>query len=210
LLKPPLARGELQCIAATTLDEHRMHFDKDKALARRFQPVFVDEPSQEDSVEILLGLRENYEIYHKCKFTLEAINAAVYLSARYIPDRQLPDKAIDLIDEAGSRARIETFQKRKEGQSSVLLKAPDEYWQEIKAVQAMHEVVDILQWLYCGKKKIHLIIFNILMSFIAQVLSNKMKYSPNENDQHSDNGNNEAPNQDKAGSASTSPVSIEE
>lgn len=108
-----------QCIAATTLDEHRMHFEKDKALNRRFQPVFVDEPSQvkifsfeslvciclflnhpynimqEDAVKILLGLRENYETYHKCKFTLEAINAAVYLSARYIPDRQLPDKAID-------------------------------------------------------------------------------------------------------------------
>ncbi|KAK1617134.1 hypothetical protein QYE76_022651 [Lolium multiflorum] len=172
LLKPPLARGELQCIAATTLDEHRMHFEKDKALARRFQPVFVDEPSQEDAVKILLGLRENYEIYHKCKFTLEAINAAVYLSARYIPDRQLPDKAIDLIDEAGSRARIESFQKRKEGQSSVLLKEPDEYWQEIKAVQAMHEVV----------------------------LSNKTKYSPNEND----SANTEAPHQDKAGSTSTS------
>ena len=104
---------------------------------------------QEDAVKILLGLRENYEIYHKCKFTLEAINAAVYLSARYIPDRQLPDKAIDLIDEAGSRARIESFQKRKDGQSSVLLKGPDEYWQEIKAVQAMHEVVHILHWLYC-------------------------------------------------------------
>ncbi|XP_051217136.1 chaperone protein ClpD1, chloroplastic [Lolium perenne] len=172
LLKPPLARGELQCIAATTLDEHRMHFEKDKALARRFQPVYVDEPSQEDAVKILLGLRENYEIYHKCKFTLEAINAAVYLSARYIPDRQLPDKAIDLIDEAGSRARIESFQKRKEGQSSVLLKEPDEYWQEIKAVQAMHEVV----------------------------LSNKTKYSPNENDSAS----TEAPHQDKAGSTSTS------
>ncbi|XP_047081613.1 chaperone protein ClpD1, chloroplastic-like [Lolium rigidum] len=172
LLKPPLARGELQCIAATTLDEHRMHFEKDKALARRFQPVFVDEPSQEDAVKILLGLRENYEIYHKCKFTLEAINAAVYLSARYIPDRQLPDKAIDLIDEAGSRARIESFQKKKEGQSSVLLKEPDEYWQEIKAVQAMHEVV----------------------------LSNKTKYSPNEND----SANTEAPHQDKDGSTSTS------
>ncbi|KAM0866076.1 hypothetical protein ACQ4PT_042870 [Festuca glaucescens] len=172
LLKPPLARGELQCIAATTLDEHRMHFEKDKALARRFQPVFVDEPSQEDAVKILLGLRENYEIYHKCKFTLEAINAAVYLSARYIPDRQLPDKAIDLIDEAGSRARIESFQKRKEGQSSVLLKEPDEYWQEIKAVQAMHEVV----------------------------LSNKTKYSPNEND----SANTKASHQDKAGSTSTS------
>ncbi|CAM0945741.1 unnamed protein product [Alopecurus aequalis] len=177
LLKPPLARGELQCIAATTLDEHQMHFEKDKALARRFQPVFVDEPSQEDAVKILLGLRENYEIYHKCKFTLEAINAAVYLSARYIPDRQLPDKAIDLIDEAGSRARIESFLKRKEGQSSVLLRAPDEYWQEIKAVQAMHEV---------------------------------MKYSPNENGQQNDSSNTQAPDQDKAGSISTSALSVEE
>ncbi|CAM0945742.1 unnamed protein product [Alopecurus aequalis] len=136
LLKPPLARGELQCIAATTLDEHQMHFEKDKALARRFQPVFVDEPSQ----------------------------------------------AIDLIDEAGSRARIESFLKRKEGQSSVLLRAPDEYWQEIKAVQAMHEVVS----------------------------SNQMKYSPNENGQQNDSSNTQAPDQDKAGSISTSALSVEE
>uniref|UniRef100_A0A453LFC4 AAA+ ATPase domain-containing protein n=1 Tax=Aegilops tauschii subsp. strangulata TaxID=200361 RepID=A0A453LFC4_AEGTS len=180
LLKPPLARGELQCIAATTLDEHRMHFEKDKALNRRFQPVFVDEPSQEDAVKILLGLRENYETYHKCKFTLEAINAAVYLSARYIPDRQLPDKAIDLIDEAGSRARIESYQKKKEGQSSVLLKEPDEYWQEIKAVQAMHEVV----------------------------LSNKMKYSPNENKQQNASVNTEGPHQDKAESTIEEPIVV--
>lgn len=180
LLKPPLARGELQCIAATTLDEHRMHFEKDKALNRRFQPVFVDEPSQEDAVKILLGLRENYETYHKCKFTLEAINAAVYLSARYIPDRQLPDKAIDLIDEAGSRARIESYQKKKEGQSSVLLKEPDEYWQEIKAVQAMHDVV----------------------------LSNKMKYSPNENNQQNASLNAEGPRQDKAESTTEEPIVV--
>ncbi|XP_006647324.2 chaperone protein ClpD1, chloroplastic [Oryza brachyantha] len=148
LLKPPLARGELQCIAATTLDEHRMHFEKDKALARRFQPVLVEEPSQDDAVKILLGLREKYETYHKCKFTLEAINAAVYLSARYIPDRQLPDKAIDLIDEAGSRARMESFNRKKEGQSSILLKSPDEYWQEIRAAQTMHEVVSSNQMKY--------------------------------------------------------------
>jgi len=180
LLKPPLARGELQCIAATTLDEHRMHFEKDKALNRRFQPVFVDEPSQEDAVKILLGLRENYETYHKCKFTLEAINAAVYLSARYIPDRQLPDKAIDLIDEAGSRARIESYQKKKEGQSSVLLKEPDEYWQEIKAVQAMHDVV----------------------------LSNKMKYSPNVNNQQKASLNTEGPRQDKAESTTEEPIVV--
>ncbi|XP_025879360.1 chaperone protein ClpD1, chloroplastic isoform X1 [Oryza sativa Japonica Group] len=157
LLKPPLARGELQCIAATTLDEHRMHFEKDKALARRFQPVLVEEPSQntlqDDAVKILLGLREKYETYHKCKFTLEAINAAVYLSARYIPDRQLPDKAIDLIDEAGSRARMESFNRKKEGQSSILLKSPDEYWQEIRAAQNMHEVVSSNQMKYSPRQE---------------------------------------------------------
>ncbi|XP_066165251.1 chaperone protein ClpD2, chloroplastic isoform X3 [Oryza sativa Japonica Group] len=142
LLKPALARGELQCIASTTLDEHRLHFDKDKALARRFQPVLVNEPSQEDAVKILLGLREKYETYHKCKYTLESINAAVYLSARYIADRHLPDKAIDLIDEAGSRARMESFKRKKEEQCSILSKSPDEYWQEIRAVQNMHEVND--------------------------------------------------------------------
>ncbi|CAN6251743.1 unnamed protein product [Urochloa humidicola] len=183
LLKPALARGELQCIAATTLDEHRMHFEKDKALARRFQPVFVDEPSQEDAVKILLGLREKYETYHKCKFTLEAINAAVYLSSRYIPDRQLPDKAIDLIDEAGSRARMESFNRKKEGQSSILLKSPDEYWQEIRAAQAMHEVV----------------------------LSNKAKYSPNANNQENGSDDVEAPYEDNSRSTSTpSPLSADE
>ncbi|CAD5185174.1 unnamed protein product [Musa acuminata subsp. malaccensis] len=141
LLKPSLGRGELQCIASTTLDEHKTHFENDKALARRFQPVFINEPSQEDAVKILLGLREKYETYHKCRFTLEAINAAVYLSARYIPDRHLPDKAIDLIDEAGSRARMDAFKRKKEEQISVLSKSPEEYWQEIRAVQAMHEMV---------------------------------------------------------------------
>ncbi|XP_037477726.1 chaperone protein ClpD2, chloroplastic isoform X2 [Triticum dicoccoides] len=158
LLKPALARGELQCIASTTLDEHRLHFEKDKALARRFQPVYVNEPSQEDAVKILLGLREKYETYHKCKYTLEGINAAVYLSVRYIPDRHLPDKAIDLIDEAGSRARMESFKKKKEEQCSIILKSPDEYWQEIRAVQAMHEVA----------------------------LTNRLKYSLNENDQENE------------------------
>ncbi|CAL9095845.1 unnamed protein product [Musa acuminata var. zebrina] len=141
LLKPALGRGELQCIASTTLDEHKTHFDKDKALARRFQPVLINEPSQEDAVKILLGLREKYEIHHKCTFTLEAINAAVYLSARYIPDRHLPDKAIDLIDEAGSRAHMDAFKKKKEEQISVLSKSPEEYWREIRAVQAMHDMV---------------------------------------------------------------------
>ncbi|XP_020690928.2 chaperone protein ClpD2, chloroplastic-like [Dendrobium catenatum] len=130
-----------QCIASTTLDEYRTHFEKDKALARRFQPVLINEPSQEDAVRILMGLREKYENHHRCLFTLEAINAAVYLSARYIPDRHLPDKAIDLLDEAGSRARMNAFKRKKEEQSSILSKSPDDYWQEIRAVQAMHQVV---------------------------------------------------------------------
>ncbi|KAM0936054.1 putative ClpA/B family, AAA+ ATPase domain, ATPase, AAA-type, core, Clp, repeat (R) [Dioscorea sansibarensis] len=140
LLKPPLGRGEVQCIASTTMDEHRMHFENDKALARRFQPVFIDEPNQEDAVRILLGIREKYEAHHKCRFTLEALNAAVYLSSRYIADRHLPDKAIDLIDEAGSRARMDAFKRRKE-QTSILSKSAEEYWQEIRAVQTMHDVV---------------------------------------------------------------------
>ncbi|KAF8110399.1 hypothetical protein N665_0084s0009 [Sinapis alba] len=141
LLKPSLGRGELQCIASTTLDEFRSQFEKDKALARRFQPVLIDEPSEEDAVKILLGLREKYEAHHNCKYTMEAIDAAVYLSSRYIADRFLPDKAIDLIDEAGSRARIEAFRKKKEDATCILSKPPDDYWQEIRTVQVMHEVV---------------------------------------------------------------------
>ncbi|KAL0354930.1 UNVERIFIED_CONTAM: Chaperone protein ClpD, chloroplastic [Sesamum radiatum] len=139
LLKPSLGRGELQCIASTTMDEFRSHFEKDKALARRFQPVLISEPSEQDAVQILLGVREKYESHHKCVYTLEAINAAVHLSARYIPDRYLPDKAIDLIDEAGSRARMEASKRKKEKQTSVLSKSPSDYWQEIRAVQARHE-----------------------------------------------------------------------
>ncbi|CAN6860625.1 unnamed protein product [Brassica oleracea] len=141
LLKPSLGRGELQCIASTTLDEFRSQFEKDKALTRRFQPVLIDEPSEEDAVKILLGLREKYEAHHNCKYTMEAIDAAVYLSSRYIADRFLPDKAIDLIDEAGSRARIEAFRKKKDDATCILSKPPDDYWQEIRIVQAMHEVV---------------------------------------------------------------------
>ncbi|MBA0547991.1 hypothetical protein Golob_019117, partial [Gossypium lobatum] len=141
LLKPALGRGELQCIASTTIGEYRTQFEKDKALARRFQPVWINEPSQEDAVGILLGLREKYESHHHCRYTLEAINAAVYLSARYIPDRYLPDKAIDLIDEAGSRARIEAFRRKREQETDILSKAPNDYWEEIRTVQAMHEVV---------------------------------------------------------------------
>ena len=106
LLKPALARGELQCIGATTLDEYRQYIEKDAALERRFQPVMVKEPTVEDTIEILYGLRSRYEEHHRLTITNEALKAAAKLSARYISDRYLPDKAIDLIDEAGSRVRL--------------------------------------------------------------------------------------------------------
>ena len=107
ILKPALSRGELRTIGATTLDEYQKYFEKDKALARRFQPVFIDEPSVEDTISILRGLKERYENYHKIKILDEALVSAAELSHRYISDRQLPDKAIDLIDEAGARLRLE-------------------------------------------------------------------------------------------------------
>ena len=106
ILKPALARGELQCIGATTLDEYRKHIERDAALERRFQPVTVGEPSVEDTITILYGLRERYEQHHNLKITDEALAAAANLGDRYISDRYLPDKAIDLIDEAGSRVRL--------------------------------------------------------------------------------------------------------
>lgn len=106
ILKPALARGELQCIGATTLDEYRKHIERDAALERRFQPVMVGEPSIEDTIEILKGLRERYEQHHRLKITDDALEAAAHLGDRYISDRYLPDKAIDLIDEAGSRVRL--------------------------------------------------------------------------------------------------------
>jgi ATP-dependent Clp protease ATP-binding subunit ClpC len=108
MLKPALSHGELQCVGATTVDEYRKYIEKDKALERRFQPVFISEPSVEASIEILRGLRPRYEAHHKIKITDEALEAAVKLSKRYISDRQLPDKAIDLIDEAASKLRIDT------------------------------------------------------------------------------------------------------
>lgn len=107
ILKPALARGELRTIGATTLDEYQKYFEKDKALVRRFQTVIIDEPSVEDSISILRGLQERYEVYHKIQIMDEAIVAAVELSHRYISDRQLPDKAIDLIDEAAAKLRLE-------------------------------------------------------------------------------------------------------
>ena len=103
ILKPALARGEVQVIGATTLDEYRKHIEKDAALERRFQPVIVDEPSEEESIEILKGIRHYYEDFHQVRISDQVIEAAVKLSARYIHDRYLPDKAIDVIDEAGSR-----------------------------------------------------------------------------------------------------------
>src|SRR6266481_1303938 len=106
ILKPPLARGELQCIGATTLDEYRKYIERDAALERRFQPVMVEEPTMEQSVDILMGIRERYEQHHKVRITDEAVKAAADLSTRYITDRHLPDKAIDLIDEAASRVRL--------------------------------------------------------------------------------------------------------
>ena len=107
ILKPSLARGELQCIGATTLDEYRKYIERDAALERRFQPVIVEEPTVEETIEILRGIKERYEQHHQLIITDEALKAAAELAARYIPDRFLPDKAIDLIDEASSRVRLQ-------------------------------------------------------------------------------------------------------
>jgi len=131
ILKPSLARGEFQCVGATTLDEYRKHIEKDAALERRFQPIIVDEPSLEESIEILRGLRDRYEAHHGVKIKDEALEAAVKLSSRYISDRYLPDKAIDLIDEASSRVRLTNYilpeeLKLKEQQLSDIAKEKEE------------------------------------------------------------------------------------
>ena len=109
ILKPALARGELQTIGATTLDEYRKYLERDAALERRFQQIRVDEPSVDDTVEILRGLRDRYEAHHRCKISDDALRAAAILADRYIQDRHLPDKAIDLVDEAASRMRIKNM-----------------------------------------------------------------------------------------------------
>ena len=109
ILKPSLARGEIQLVGATTLDEYRKHIEKDAALERRFQPVQVDEPSEEETLEILRGIKDKYEMHHQVQITEEALSAAVKLSTRYIADRYLPDKAIDLLDEASSKVRLRAF-----------------------------------------------------------------------------------------------------
>lgn len=124
MLKPALARGELQCLGTTTLNEYRQYIEKDAALERRFQPVRVGEPTVEETIEILQGLRKPYEDFHKVKFSDEALTAAAKLSDRYISDRFLPDKAIDLIDEAGSRMRVQYSQQKKthpEGEESPII-----------------------------------------------------------------------------------------
>src|SRR5207253_4590888 len=107
MLKPALARGELRCVGATTLDEYRKYIEKDAALERRFQPVLVNEPSVEDTIAILRGLKERYEVHHGVRITDTALVAAAVLSHRYITDRFLPDKAIDLVDEAAARIRMQ-------------------------------------------------------------------------------------------------------
>ena len=109
ILKPALARGDLQCIGATTIDEYKKHFEKDAALARRFQPVLVGEPTEDDAMAILFGLRDRYEAFHKARITDDAVRAAVKLSARYISDRYLPDKAIAVMDEAAARVRMKVY-----------------------------------------------------------------------------------------------------
>jgi ATPases with chaperone activity, ATP-binding subunit len=111
MLKPALARGELHCVGATTLNEYRQFIEKDAALERRFQKILVNEPSEQDTIAILRGLKERYEVHHSVQITDSAIIAAAKLSQRYITDRQLPDKAIDLIDEAASRIRMEIDSK---------------------------------------------------------------------------------------------------
>src|SRR5262249_3671825 len=114
LLKPALARGELHCVGATTLDEYKKYVEKDAALARRFQPVYIDEPSVEDTSSILRGLKDKYEQHHGVRITDSALVAAATLSHRYITDRYLPDKAIDLIDEAAARLKMQVDSKPEE------------------------------------------------------------------------------------------------
>src|SRR5690606_12066012 len=109
ILKPTLARGEIQIIGATTIDEYRKHIEKDSALERRLQTIMVEEPSIDDTIKILQGLRDKYEAHHRVKITDEALEAAAELSSRYINDRYLPDKAIDLIDEAASKLRVNAY-----------------------------------------------------------------------------------------------------
>jgi ATP-dependent Clp protease ATP-binding subunit ClpC len=135
MLKPALARGELQCIGATTLDEYREHIERDSALERRFAPVYVDEPNLEESIEILRGLRARYEEHHQVHYNDEALVQAVKLSHRYVPDRRLPDKAIDLMDEAAAKLRVAMFLmpprlREMKGELSELQAQEEKAWEE--------------------------------------------------------------------------------
>ena len=154
ILKPALARGEIQCIGATTIDEYRKHIEKDAALERRFQPVQVGEPSKEEAVAILKGLRDRYEAHHKVRITDEAIEAAVQLSDRYITDRYLPDKAIDLIDEAASRVRIRSYttppdMKELEAEDSAAQQGKGRGHQRIRTLSAQHRLRDEERAIQC-------------------------------------------------------------
>ncbi len=135
MLKPALARGEIQCIGATTLDEYRKHIEKDGALERRFQSILINPPTEEETINIIIGLRDKYEAHHRTKFTDEAIEQAVYLSQRYIQGRFLPDKAIDIIDEAGARARL-SVSTMPEEQAGLMEKIDNITKEKESAIQA--------------------------------------------------------------------------
>ena len=143
MLKPALSRGEIQCIGATTINEYKKYIEKDGALVRRFQPVTVEEPNIEDTIEILNGIKSQYEEHHNVKYTSGAINAAVVLSKRYITERYLPDKAIDLIDEAGSRARLINMTMPAE------FKEMEERIKEFDLEK--QKCADMLAFEYCGR-----------------------------------------------------------
>jgi len=160
ILKPALSRGELQCVGATTINEYRKYIEKDAALERRFQPVMVGEPSEEDALQILSGLRDKYEAHHRVQIADEALEAAVRLSARYLPDRFLPDKAIDLMDEAASKIRLQTYTapqdlKELESKLETLRKEKDAAVnaQEFeKAAQLRDEEKKLSEEIDCGRK----------------------------------------------------------
>ncbi len=139
LLKPALARGHLQCIGATTLDEHRKYIEKDAALERRFQPVILREPTEEEAVAILEGLVSRYERHHRCLYSSDALVAAVKLSSRYITDRYLPDKAIDLLDEAGSRVRITAYNALKDAGDDAMDAAAASYGELSQVMETKDE-----------------------------------------------------------------------
>jgi len=138
ILKPLLSRGEIRCIGATTLDEHKKHIESDAALARRFQPIMLNEPTASETIEILHGIKENYEVYHKVKYTDQAIEAAVNLSHQYLPEKFLPDKAIDLLDESAARVKMQHVQANPQILQSYKLKKQLEKTQQQK-LDAVHQ-----------------------------------------------------------------------